>query len=230
MNLQSENINEVASALAKAQGKIVTAKKDKKNPFFKSSYADLSSVWDACRSALSDNGIAVIQSINTPDNKPMELVTILAHSSGQWFRSQMPIITTKNDPQSLGSALTYYRRYALAAIVGVAASDDDDDGNIASDRSEQKKYDPKPNEQKAPARDLITKFQANELDAMLSRCGEGYRNQVLSFIKKDPISANTIDQLPSSEYQRVMNAAKKKYEEQQQFVNEPRYQEAVNAG
>lgn len=219
MNLQSENINELAAALAKAQGKIVSAKKDKKNPFFKSTYADLSSVWDACRSVLSENGLAVIQTIQTPENKQMELVTTLAHSSGQWIKSHMPIITAKNDPQSLGSALTYYRRYALSALVGVAASDEDDDGNIASDRGEPKQY------EKA----LISKDQVNELNKLLSDCGEKYRSQVLSFIKKQPIGADTLDQLPRTEYARVKNAAANKLAEIQTFSKEQDLQEAVNA-
>lgn len=220
MNLQSENINELAGALAKAQGKIVSAKKDKKNPFFKSTYADLSSVWDACRAVLSENGLAVIQTIHTPENKQMELVTTLAHSSGQWIKSHMPIITTKSDPQSLGSALTYYRRYALSALVGVAASDEDDDGNIASDRTEVKKYE----------KNQISTQQLNELNKLLSDCGDKYRSQVLSFIKKQPIGAETLNDLPLSEYSRVKTAAVNKLLEIESFKKNNEVMEVVNAG
>jgi hypothetical protein len=126
----SDAIGELLGALAKAQGKISNALKDKKNPFFKSNYADLASVWDACREPLSANGIAVIQTMEGP-KQDMFLVTWLGHASGQWIKSKIPLMNAKQDPQSLGSAITYARRYALSAMVGVCA-DDDDDGEAAT--------------------------------------------------------------------------------------------------
>lgn len=122
------------AALAKAQSEIQHAKKDKRNPFFKSNYADLASVMDACRAALTKNGLAVIQT--TEDTEAgLYLVTTLGHSSGAAVAGRMPIRPVKNDPQGVGSALTYARRYALAAIVGVAT--EDDDGNEASREPEE---------------------------------------------------------------------------------------------
>ncbi len=129
MNMMSDTVNELFSALAKAQGLIQNALKDSQNPFFKSSYANLASVWEACRKPLSDNGLSVSQTTCKTEHG-LFLITILGHSSGQWMRSEMPIILVKNDPQSLGSMLTYLRRYSLSAIVGVAP-DDDDDGEKA---------------------------------------------------------------------------------------------------
>jgi hypothetical protein len=132
--MNSENLNELAAALAKAQGEITGALKDSANPFFKSKYADLASCWDACRAALSKNGLAVIQ-CPTTEVTGTYLVTTLLHSSGQWMRSSL-IVSPKDDtPQAMGSALTYARRYALTAMVGVAQVDDD--GNAASARSNQ---------------------------------------------------------------------------------------------
>jgi len=128
----SENINELAQALAKAQGEITGALKDSANPFFKSKYADLASCWDACRAALSKNGLAVTQ-FPTTDPTGTYLVTSLLHSSGQWMRSSLLVQPKDDTPQAMGSALTYARRYALTAIVGVAQVDDD--GNAASGRS-----------------------------------------------------------------------------------------------
>jgi len=128
----SENINELATALAKAQGEITGALKDSANPFFKSKYADLASCWDACRAALSKNGLAVTQ-FPTTDPTGTYLVTSLLHSSGQWMRSSLVVEPKDGTPQAMGSALTYARRYALTAIVGVAQVDDD--GNAASGRS-----------------------------------------------------------------------------------------------
>jgi len=121
---QSADISELAAALSKAQGRITGALKDSANPFFKSKYADLASVWDACREQLSANGLAVIQSLEDGIEQ-VTVVTILAHSSGQWLRSRVSVHPVKADPQGLGSAITYLRRYALAAIVGVAQIDDD---------------------------------------------------------------------------------------------------------
>lgn len=129
MSEQSADINELATALAKAQGKITGALKDSANPFFKSKYADLASVWDACRAALSENGLAVVQQTES-DEQGVLVITTLAHSSGQWMRSTLRLLPKDSSPQGMGSAITYGRRYALAAVVGVAQVDDD--GNAAS--------------------------------------------------------------------------------------------------
>lgn len=125
------DISSLVAALAVAQGKITGALKDSANPFFKSKYADLASVWDACRSALSENGLAVIQQAEA-DAEGVLVTTTLAHSSGQWTRSTLRLIPKDGSPQGVGSAITYGRRYALAAAVGVAQVDDD--GNAASGR------------------------------------------------------------------------------------------------
>lgn len=134
-NMQSSEIGLLAEALAKAQGKMTGALKDANNPFFKSRYADLASVWDAVRKPLSDNGLAVIQTTADSGFSPVvKIITILAHSSGQWIRGELLVNPGKNDAQAMGSAITYGRRYALQAIAGVAP--EDDDGNLASAKTE----------------------------------------------------------------------------------------------
>ena len=140
----SENINEISSALAKAQGQIENAIKDSSNPFFKSKYADLTSVWAACRRQLSENGLSVIQSPEESSHG-ISVVTMLCHSSGQWIRSKysMPCDSSKLTPQVIGSAITYARRYALSAMVGIAPHDDDD-GNEASNKPANNAEKPKP--------------------------------------------------------------------------------------
>lgn len=151
--MHSEQINELSTALAKAQGTIASAKKDSENPFYKSSYADLASVWDACRKPLSDNGLSVVQTTDITD-KGVFLVTMLAHASGQWISGILPIRPTKDDPQGMGSAITYMRRYALAAIAGVAPEEHDDDGNEASGKgTKPKSTKPTPQEEEAPPPD-----------------------------------------------------------------------------
>lgn len=117
-------VGDLAEALAKAQGGITGARKDSANPFFKSKYADLASVWDACREHLSANNLAVIQTM-VPAASGITVITTLVHSSGQWIRGELNMVPVKNDPQGIGSCITYARRYALAAIVGVAQVDDD---------------------------------------------------------------------------------------------------------
>ena len=121
---QSESFAALAAALSKAQASITGALKDSANPFFKSKYADLASCWDACRKPLTDNGLAVIQTIEAGEGRAV-LVTTLCHASGEWIKSYCPILTKDDSPQALGSAITYARRYALAAMCGLAQVDDD---------------------------------------------------------------------------------------------------------
>jgi hypothetical protein len=133
---KSEALEKLGEALAKAQGQIQDAKKDSDNPFFKSHYADLASVWEACRKPLSDNGLAVIQSIEVKEGKRF-VSTMLLHSSGQFIASELDLTMKEETMQSIGSAITYARRYSLSALVGVAP-DDDDDGEGAVGRINNK--------------------------------------------------------------------------------------------
>ena len=127
---KSESIAKLAEALSKAQAEMKGASADSTNPHFKSKYADLSSIWDACRKALTDNGLSVSQFPCDSIEGRAGLETILMHSSGEWISQSASTKIQKDDPQGVGSALTYLRRYALAAVVGV--TQDDDDGNSAS--------------------------------------------------------------------------------------------------
>jgi hypothetical protein len=136
--MQSEQTNEfshtlgaLAKALSAAQSEIKDASKDATNPHFKNRYASLASVRAAVTPALSKNGLSVVQ-LNEPHGVDgVCVVTLLMHESGEWIRSRLYVPVTKKDPQGFGSALTYARRYALAAICNVAA-DDDDDAEAAS--------------------------------------------------------------------------------------------------
>lgn len=123
-------VGKLFEALSKAQAKIIGAKKDTANPFFKSKYADLASIWDACRGPLAENGLCVIQTTRQAGDKGVCIVTTLGHSSGEWIRGELYLPSKESTAQALGSAITYGRRYSLAAIVGVCP--DDDDGNAAS--------------------------------------------------------------------------------------------------
>lgn len=190
---QSEQINELASALSKAQASIQPAIKDSLNPFFKSKYADLPSIWNACKEALTQNGLAVIQTMDASSGQLM-LITTLAHSSGQWIRSSLPINPTKNDPQALGSAITYMRRYSLAAIAGVT-TDDDDDGNCASQPA------PKTAPPANGAAPVISKSQADELQDLLDSCDDEFVKNVRAYLKE--LKAASLYQLPMTKYESI---------------------------
>jgi hypothetical protein len=120
----SEQIDQIAKALSAAQKSIRGAKKDSNNPHYKSRYADLASVWDACRDALTAQGLAVVQSAGSVDGQ-LRVSTMLVHTSGQWFADDLLVPVRDTGPQAVGSAITYGRRYSLAAFVGVAPEDDD---------------------------------------------------------------------------------------------------------
>src|ERR1700742_2994944 len=113
----SQELGELMGALAKAQGEMEVAGKDSANPFFKSKYADLASIVSASRPYLAKNGLSVMQKIELDGEDRRILVTILGHSSGQFITSRMIINPLKEDIQSLGSAITYLRRYAYASLV-----------------------------------------------------------------------------------------------------------------
>ena len=123
--MRSEKIDLLAKALCKMQSQLTGAIKDSENPFFKSKYADLESVWDSIRKPLTENGLSVSQIPCESSGGVPALETILMHESGQFISNIVPVISQKNDPQGYGSAITYFRRYALAAIVGQIQVDDD---------------------------------------------------------------------------------------------------------
>lgn len=126
-------MKELASALAKAQSEIKPAGKDRDGQVGnqKYKYADLTSVWEACRAALTKNGLSVAQ-VTEIDGDLFFIRTILLHSSGEMLEGRYPLRPMQNTPQGMGSAISYARRYALAAMVGVVA--EDDDGQAASER------------------------------------------------------------------------------------------------
>jgi hypothetical protein len=128
---RSESIAALAAALSKAQGEMEAAAKANVNPHFKSRYADLASVWEACRAPLSKHGLAVLQPVSA-DGARVTVTTILAHSSGEWISESLTMTAAQNSPQGVGSTITYGRRYGLSSMVGIAP--DDDDGNAASGR------------------------------------------------------------------------------------------------
>jgi len=193
---RSSEIGKLALALSQAQGEITGAQKNKKNPFFKSDYADLASCWDACRQPLAAHKLAVIQTTKQADNGVI-VVTTLVHESGQWMAGELFLKPVKNDPQGLGSALTYGRRYALSAIVGLAQSDDD--GNEATHRKQENKQ-------------PVKKYNSGDIIQMLD-----VANDAAGLTKIYQANVNIIDSMPAVEKEKVVGYCremKKVYEEQ----------------
>ena len=131
---KSESIIELSKAMVKFQGKIKTIKATDENPHFRHKYAGLGSIWDEIRVPLSECGLAVIQSPEV-DGMNVMVITTLMHESGQFIENSLKIVSNDNRPQSIGSCITYGRRYSLASILGLS-SEEDDDGNAAFGKQE----------------------------------------------------------------------------------------------
>jgi predicted aconitase len=199
--MQSNELNELFGALAKAQAEIKGAVKDSANPFFKSRYSDLTSVMEACKEALSKNELAVIQSHIVIDGANF-LLTTLGHSSGQFIKSICPLIMAKNDAQSFGAATTYMRRFALAAIVGVCP--EDDDGEKERIAAEKQAKEPKPTpEQVAELKEILKgcpmNFTSNVSVALSARKWKGIED--MDLVSFNVLLANAISK--RDEYQEL---------------------------
>lgn len=153
----------LAGALAKAQAEMGKALKQNTNPAFRSKYADLGSVMDACLPALNKHGIAVVQpTIDDAEGRYVE--TVLLHESGETLRCRVPLIVQKNDMQGYGSAVTYARRYGLMCMAGIAP--EDDDGNAAAQAAPKREDAPRSPSPAQIAADALA--SADTLDALIA--------------------------------------------------------------
>jgi hypothetical protein len=169
---RSEDIKDLAAALAKAQAEFDAAPLNKVNPYFKSSYADLASIVAVSRPALTKYGLSVTQEVSNDDSGALWLITELMHASGQWKHSRFRMIPPKNDIQAISSYNTYCKRMCYASLIGVVVGDEDDDAEnaVATTREVMAKgvalntkYNPK---EMNP--EVITKEQLEELEYELS--------------------------------------------------------------
>jgi hypothetical protein len=201
---KSETIGALAAALAKAQAEMTHARKDAANPFFKSRYADLSSVMEAIRGPLTANGIAVVQSTDTDDSGVI-VETVLMHSSGEWISGRLRVRPVKDDPQALGSAITYGRRYGLQSMVSLPA--DDDDGNAASgNRPQQQQARPTQQERSeatsppAPRPEPQRIHEAPPQPSNGEPKTEAQRQKLLSLMKALSMSGDAIDRASMQQF------------------------------
>ena len=160
--MKSESIKEIATALSNFQSKMIAVKKDAINPFYKSKYATLDTIWETIRKPLSENGLSVAQTMNLTSDGKSVLETTLYHTSGEWISGQQLVNPVKDDPQSLGSAISYARRYSLSAILGIVA-DEDDDANIATKPEVKDKTPERPREKTETTAPAPTKEVSNPI-------------------------------------------------------------------
>ena len=176
----SETITKIADALVKAQSAMKPALKDSRNPHFNSRYADLASVWDAIREPLTSNGLSVIQMVGSNELEKSTLTTRVTHISGEWIESTWQIPVGKQDPQGLGSAISYARRYALASAIGVVQ--EDDDGNAAMPRqAQQPEYRPERDDKHFSLAEACEKLESvKTLEELEAEYKKAYREATMS--------------------------------------------------
>ena len=144
---RSETISALSKALVQFNAKVGKISKDAKNPFFKNNYATLDNIIDEVRPILAEYGLNILQ-MPSGDGQNIQITTLLIHESGEWLESEtLTMKPVKNDPQGLGSAITYARRYALQSFLSLNTGEDDD-GNNASQPGKQ------PNANKVIRKDL----------------------------------------------------------------------------
>lgn len=200
---RSESVKEIAGALCLFQQKVGKIKKESNNPFFKSKYASLANILDVVQGPLSECGLSLIQ-MPIREN---ELETILMHISGEWMASTYTMRPVKNDPQGIGSCITYQRRYAIGAILNLNI-DDDDDGNKASGLTNSKTVQQNP--ANSNQKKILTRDHLNNSETMKAICKWIYeksqeakksnqRFSISALIEKSyqvtPVEINTINEI-----------------------------------
>lgn len=232
----------LAKALSAAQGEMEGAKRDAENPFYKSKYADLASVWDAIRGPLTDNGLAVAQTTDLTEDGTLVVVTTLMHESGESISGRMPVKAKDDSPQAMGSGVSYARRYALAAICGVAP--EDDDGEAAQGRDKPaasydrfKKAPQKP--QEAPRATPADPASLSTADAILfaaeslSKLRDGFPASALIADasrfdgKEGPVSFENPKRVKSERWLKGTLATLEKWLHEETLKAEPGVEEAV---
>lgn len=167
----SDTLGKFATAMAKAQSMMGGATKGSRNPHFNSAFADLASVVNAVKGPLSTNGIAFVQMPSSTGDL-VSVTTRLVHSSGEWMQCTLSARPRKNDPQGVGSVVTYLKRYTLQAMCGVPS--EDDDGNAGSQAPEPRQ------EQRRPAQNFD---RAAALDTIAAAWTEHYTGTAVEWAK-----------------------------------------------
>lgn len=203
----TETAGALAAALAKAQGEISNATFNKTNPHFKSKYADLASIRDAVTPALSKHGLSVTQLTDFTGER-FVLRTRLMHSAGEYVESSYPLPLAADKPQVMGSAISYARRYSLAAIIGIASEEDDDaegaEGRTSGNGHAEPRRTATATKGATPKPDAST--TTPEGDTLISQIVGSETAQDLKLWGDDPNVKFAIGKLPPPEQDRVRRA------------------------
>jgi hypothetical protein len=199
MELMSKETDKIFAALSNAQKVMKGAAKDSTNPFYKSKYADLGSCIEAGKEALCQNGLCIAQTMEPLGDK-ICIATILGHTSGQWVKSLLPMPIEKGDPQTLGKAIAYCRRYAYAAIISLYQEDDDAESSMNRDKKPVQSYAPR----------KISEEQCAELDELLREVdNEEYVRKLAGYLK-----VPSLYDMDARDFERTMKSIEKKIQEQ----------------
>lgn len=214
MEYQSQEIGELAKALSTAQGMMDAARKDSKGNYGK--YTTISSILEVVKDALSKNGLAVVQAPMPCESGSISLRTTLMHTSGQWIASQLNMKAENVSPQKIGSVITYARRYALAALLGVGQEDDDaqavQDEYEKRTRKEEKQRVQQTRQQAAESNpDAPSAEMFRALMATLTERGckerEEYLAELSAFFRREVKSSKELTRAEISEYLNACNGA-----------------------
>lgn len=217
----SGQINEIASALAKAQGVMKPAVFNRTNPHFKSKYADFTSCMDACREPLSSNGLAITQLPTYTNDGKFILNTLLLHTSGQWMACEFPLNAKSDNIQAIGSSLSYAKRYSLCGMLGIVADEDiDDDGESAVARPQQRNVATPPPQ--APVL-RVTPAQADVLRFLSSKLNAECKGKIDSWLISTYKTSN-VAELPEESFTKIQSA----YENAIKFMENEKLTEAAN--
>jgi len=194
---QSESVVKLFAAVVAAGGELRNPPKDSVNPHFKSRYADLATVLDTVRPVLARHKLAVMQMPTETEFGP-GLATVVVHESGEWMRSTVRLYPGKLDPQGIGSAMTYARRYGIQAALGIAA-DDDDDGHTGSRPAAQQAAKPAPTQAAKPATAVTTAgkvWSDHEANDLMGRVGWDWTKVLAKINANNKTNYSDADAIP----------------------------------
>lgn len=198
---RSEQINEIAAALSKAQREMGNAIKSSVNPYHKSRYADYTAIVDAIREPFSKNGLSFMQEPTTSADT-VSITTLIAHASGQWIEfDPVTLPVAKKDPQGVGAAITYAKRYALGSIVGIGTAEDDDGESQrkAAEDNAAKVMD----QHRQAGEPKITEEQRNELDALFDKLPNLERKMAYNDVVKVAFGVSSYHAIKAKDFNRA---------------------------
>lgn len=188
--------DKLLEALSKMQGNLENAKKESENPFFKSKYADLNTCLQTAKKVMAENGLCVSQHC-TFDGNIVQCVTVLGHSSGQMMVSTLNVPVTKKDPQGIGMAITYARRYAFSSVIGLAQADDDAESSVVHEDKQETR-------QEAPKQETFETATDKQVKLINTICGKHHVSVESILARYNVAALNNLSKPQASECIRIL--------------------------